>query len=209
MDKATMKNRITAAYPSRWPMALGVSTLLALVALSTYNAVTTDRFVADLAITQWLQKLEVDETLEEILFYVVFESLAGVVVLAAGLWLWFRNGHRVDAVVLVIAKLPNFLNFPLRAIYGRPRPDEPLVNVVGGPAGQSFPSGHAILVVLLYGFLLYLLMQHTRSRRLIYAAQVLLALYIPLHRVVSHPLRAPLGQRRRGRLPVTASSIWS
>ena len=62
----------------------------------------------------------------------------------------------MDAVVLVLAKIPNFVNFPLRALYGRPRPDEALVNVVGSPAGQSFPSGHAVLVVLLWGFLLFL-----------------------------------------------------
>jgi len=187
-----MKNSIIAALPKqwakrssvtispRWTIALGITTLLvALVALSTYNAVTTDRFVVDLAITRWVQNFEVDELLEEVLFYIVFEAVAGVVIMAATLWLWFRSGHRVDAIVLMLAKIPNFINFPLRAVYGRPRPDEALVNVIGSPAGQSFPSGHALLVILLYGFLLYLLTQHTRSKRLLYGAQVLLVLYIP------------------------------
>ena len=156
-----------------------MTTLLALVALSTCNAVTTNRFVADLAITRWVQKLQVNESLEEVLFYLTFETLTGVVVAGTVLWLWFRSGHRVDAVVLALAKLPNFINFPLRAVYGRPRPDEVSVNVIGDPAGQSFPSGHALLVVLLYGFLLFLLMRYTRSKRLIYTAQALIVLYIP------------------------------
>ena len=191
MNLVTLKNSITADLPRqwarllsvaaspRWTIALGTTTLLALAALSTYNAVTADRFVADLAITRWVQNFEVNESLEEVLFYITFETLAGVVVVAAALWLWFRSGHRVDVVVLLLAKFPNFINFPVRAVYGRPRPDEVLVNVIGGPAGQSFPSGHAVLVVLLYGFLLYLLIQHSRFKRLIYAAQVLLVLYIP------------------------------
>ena len=102
-----------------------------------------------------------------------------MVVLVAAIWLWFRSGHRVDAVVLVRAKLPNFINFPLRAVYGRPRPDEMTVNVIGSPAGQSFPSGHAVLVVLLFGFLFFMLLQYTRSRRLIYGALVGIVLYIP------------------------------
>ena len=85
----------------------------------------------------------------------------------------------MDAVVLVLAKIPNFVNFPLRALYGRPRPDEALVNVVGSPAGQSFPSGHAVLVVLLWGFLLFLLMQYTRSKKIMYGAWAFLAVYIP------------------------------
>ena len=130
-------------------MALAGTTLLSLIALSTFNAVTTDRFAADKAITQWVQKLEVSESLEETLFYVVFETLAGLVVAVAALFLWFFGGHRVDAIVLGLAKIPNFINFPLRALYGRPRPDDALVNVIGSPAGQSFPRGHAILVILL------------------------------------------------------------
>ncbi|MCH8205399.1 MAG: phosphatase PAP2 family protein [Chloroflexi bacterium] len=186
-----MKNSITtalprqsailsrAAIPARWAAALGIVILLALVALTTYNAVTTDRFAADLAITRWLQNLEVNEALEEIVFYIIFEGLAGVVIMAAVMWLWFRSGHRVDAVVLMLAKLPNFINFPLRAVYGRPRPDEMTVNVIGSPAGQSFPSGHAVLVILLYGLLFYMLLRYSRSKWLIYAALAGIVLYIP------------------------------
>ena len=37
---------------------------------------------------------------------------------------------------------------------------------------------HAVLVVLLCSSLLYLLMQHTRSKRIVYAVQVFAALYI-------------------------------
>ena len=175
--RSTSSLNVTAS--QRPVIALGLTVLLVLLALSTYNAVTTDRFAADLAITRWVQKLQVDEAWEEVIFYIVFEGLAGVVVAGAFLWLWFRSGHRVDAIVLALAKLPNFINFPLRAMFGRPRPDELSVSVIGSPAGQSFPSGHAVLVVLLCGFLLYLLMQHTRSRRIVYAAQIFTVLYIP------------------------------
>ena len=38
---------------------------------------------------------------------------------------------------------------------------------------------HAVLVVLLCSSLLYLLMQHTRSKRIVYAVQIFAALYIP------------------------------
>ena len=191
MNLVNAINSVTAALPRRTVRllgvtaspragtALGLTALLVLLAMSTYNAVTTDRFAGDLAFTRWVQELEVDEGLEELLFYIAFEGLAGVLVAAAFLWLWFGSGHRVDAIVLVLAKLPNFINFPLRAIFGRPRPDEFSVGVVGSPAGQSFPSGHAVLAVLLYGFLLYLLMQHTRSKRIVYAAWIFTVLYIP------------------------------
>ena len=160
----------------QWPLFGGVTFLLALTALSTYNAVTTDRFVADLAITLWLQRLSVNERLEELVLYAVFEALAGGVVAVVLVWLWYR-GHRVDALVLLLAKAPNGFNFLLRYLYGRPRPAEDLVNVIGGPAGQSYPSGHAVLVVFLFGFLVFVLAHYTRSRRVVGVALVLFLLY--------------------------------
>ncbi len=158
--------------------AVGITVLLAMTALATFSAVTTDRFAADLAITRWVQRLEVNETFEELFFYAIFEGLAGVLVMAAAIWLWFR-GHRVDVVVLALAKIPNGFVFLLRDWYGRPRPSDELVNVVGSPAGMSFPSGHAVLSVLLFGFLVYLLAQYATSKRIVYAAVGLWAMYIP------------------------------
>ena len=109
----------------------------------------------------------------------MFEGFAGLLVFLTALWLWFKGGHRVDVVVLALAKIPNFVNFPLRGLYGRPRPSDSLVNVVGAPEGQSFPSGHAVLSVLLFGFLVFILMQYTRSRRVLYGALAFLVFYIP------------------------------
>ena len=159
-------------------LGLGLLGLLAATALATYNGVTTDRFAADLAITRWLQKVQVNESVEEILAYVVFEGFAGVLVASAMLWLWFK-GHRVDAFVLLLAKAPNGLVFLLRDFYGRPRPGGELVHVVGSPAGMSFPSGHAVLILFFFGFLLYLLTRYTQSKRVIYTAVALWLLYVP------------------------------
>jgi undecaprenyl-diphosphatase len=43
----------------------------------------------------------------------------------------------------------------LKAIWARPRPGESLVRVVGAPVGPSFPSGHTLFYVGLFGFLFY------------------------------------------------------
>ena len=162
-----------------WLMVTGITALLALTALSTYNAVTTDRFVVDLSISRWVQKLEVNESLEEVLFYMGVIGVGGVTAGAVFLWQWLR-GYRVDAIVLLLGVLPNAANFLLRDLFGRPRPEVTgLVNVVGGPQGLSYPSGHALMVVFLYGFLLYLLTKYTSNKRVIYTLQVLFALYVP------------------------------
>ncbi len=178
LGSGTLRGVLERAISTRWLKPAGLIALLAMIALATFSAVTTDRFAADLAITRWVQQLKVNETFEELFFYAIFEGLAGTLVMAAAILLWFR-GHRVDVVVLALAKIPNGVVFLLRDWFGRPRPSEELVNVVGSPAGMSFPSGHAVLAVLLFGFLVYLLAQYTTSKRVIYAAVGLWVMYIP------------------------------
>jgi membrane-associated phospholipid phosphatase len=157
---------------------VGFTALLALTALGTYNGVTSDRFRSDLSITQWVQKLQVNETAEELVLYAAFAALGGAIAFGGGLWIWFR-GHRVDVVLLGLAQIPNILNFPLRDLYGRPRPFEPLVNVIGHPSGYSYPSGHSVALVFVFGVFVFLLMQYTRNRRVTYPALMALMLYIP------------------------------
>ena len=159
-------------------IGVGITTLLALTALSTFNGVTSDRFRWDLAITQWVQRLEVNETVEELVLYAAFAALGGAIAFGAGLWIWFR-GHRVDVVMLGLAQIPNIVNFSLRDLYGRPRPSEPLVNVIGHPSGYSYPSGHAVALVFVFGVFVFLLMQYSRNRRVTYAALLALLMYIP------------------------------
>ena len=160
-------------------IGLGIVGLLALTALSSYNAATTNRFAWDLSITEWIQKLEVSESFEDVLFYMGILGLGGAVMVPVWLWQWFR-GHRMDALLLLLTLLPNGLIFLVRDLFDRPRPvEEGLVNVIGGPQGASYPSGHGFMVVLLYGFLLYLLTRYSSSKRAIYGVSALLLLYIP------------------------------
>lgn len=154
-------------------LGIGIVGLVVLGALSTYNAVTTDRFVIDLPMTRLVQRFGVRESLEQVLFFGGVEGVAGAIMFLVLLWQWSRR-YRVDAIVLLLTLVPNGATFLLRALVDRPRPIETdLVNVLGDLEGASYPSGHAVLVVLLYGFLLYLLPTYTRYRPVIYSAWAL------------------------------------
>ncbi|MDQ3396429.1 MAG: phosphatase PAP2 family protein [Deinococcota bacterium] len=90
--------------------------------------------------------------------------------------LLFRSGHWWAAgLSAAIAPLTLSLNGLLKALVGRPRPDEGLVYVLLSPAGLGFPSGHALVPTVFYGFLALLvgrLLPPGRGRRL---AVILLA----------------------------------
>jgi undecaprenyl-diphosphatase len=65
------------------------------------------------------------------------------------------------------------LNGAVKLAVDRPRPSPELVDVREVATGLSFPSGHAMTAVLLYGFLFYAAGQALPDRRLRYPAQAL------------------------------------
>ena len=82
-------------------------------------------------------------------------GIAGVALAAVTALLWVRR-HRVEAVFVALTALPIQFTALLRDVNGRPCPTDDLVEVIGGPQGDSFPSGHAFHVLFFYGFLTYL-----------------------------------------------------
>ena len=62
--------------------------------------------------------------------------------------------HAAFFSLLTLVGLP--LNFLLKLLVHRPRPSQDLVRVVFAAQGSSFPSGHAMGSVLVYGFFAYM-----------------------------------------------------
>ena len=91
------------------------------------------------------------------------------IVAAAGLWL---VSHRSEAVWLLGAFLSQ-LDAAVKLAVDRPRPSPELVNVRDVATGSSFPSGHAMTTLLLYGFLFYAAGEALPDRRLRYPVQAL------------------------------------
>jgi undecaprenyl-diphosphatase len=75
---------------------------------------------------------------------------------------WFATGHPRAAVFQMIGWVPALLATALKAVMQRPRPLPPSVRVVVAPlGGSSFPSGHVLTYVGVYGTLAYLLAAET------------------------------------------------
>jgi membrane-associated phospholipid phosphatase len=73
---------------------------------------------------------------------------------------WWRRLHR-DTVVFLIAMMgAGFLNTALKLHFRRARPDLPWALVQ--EHSFSFPSGHSVFAVVLYGILVYLALRHLR-----------------------------------------------
>jgi undecaprenyl-diphosphatase len=89
------------------------------------------------------------------------------VLVGAPVLLW-RVGHQLASRFTTVAALGALLGAAaLKQLWLRPRPSGDLVEVIGGePAGYSFPSGHTLLYVSFFGFLLYWAYTFLRPSRL-------------------------------------------
>ena len=163
------------------PVMVVMSLFLFAMALTTYNGWTTDRFVWDLTITQWLQEKDPNRLwpLPDLMFWMGVRGVAGVLYVAIVGLLWIR-GHRAESFFLALVAIPDGINLYLREFVGRPRPPHELVSVVGGPQGFSFPSGTSLHMLLFYGFLMHLLPRVIPWRPLVMGVLIIFGVYIPL-----------------------------
>jgi undecaprenyl-diphosphatase len=112
----------------------------------------------DLAISAGVQEAEGALLAASMRVVSVFGSPpVSVPLLVGGPALLWRLGHRLASRFAAVAALGALVGSAvLKQLWLRPRPPDEVVEVIGGaPAGYSFPSGHTLLYVSFFGFLLY------------------------------------------------------
>lgn len=114
-------------------------------------------------------------------------GMAAWIVIGVGTLYFWRTGHHWSALLLWVSLFGGrLLNTQLKLSYGRPRPslvqgDLELVGMsVEFPSSASFPSGHALMSVVIYGTVAYLVVRLeptvTLRRWTLFGAAVLILL---------------------------------
>ncbi len=130
---------------------------VAIFVVLAYPASEYSRFPADLWLTLKLQSISwplFDP------FITSAETLASPAVASASLLvtsaaMWFQR-RRNEAALLIFPAAGWLLNTGVKQLVERPRPSQALIRVTAFPSDPSFPSGHVIYAVLLFGIILYL-----------------------------------------------------
>jgi membrane-associated phospholipid phosphatase len=76
----------------------------------------------------------------------------GLIILAAAIF-WILRLYLEAVTVVVVSAVSALLNFSIKLIVDRPRPNSQLVDVIQHANGLSFPSGHVMSYVALWGLL--------------------------------------------------------
>ncbi|HVX39787.1 MAG TPA: phosphatase PAP2 family protein [Gemmatimonadaceae bacterium] len=157
----------------------GVGTWAFSEVAETVRAGSTQPF--DDAIMRWIAQHQTP-VLQSIMLEITALGTGTVVtmiVLVSGLFLWL-NRHKHSAILLVAATLGGLvLDSLLKIGFNRPRPQ--IFKWGTYAVSSSFPSGHAMSSVIVYGTVAYLaarLQQNARSRVLTMAIAVLIILLI-------------------------------
>ena len=117
----------------------------------------------DAGIGRWLLARATADSSE---FFFVVTQLADPWVIAIGtsalsVWLFLRKQKAALFSLLASVAGGGFLNWLLKYMFMRQRPDFP--NAFYHESGYSFPSGHAMMSVLLYGMTAYILVNITKN----------------------------------------------
>ena len=111
-------------------------------------------------------------------------TVVGMIVLIAGMFLWL-NHHRHSSVLLVVATLGGLvLDNLLKIGFNRPRPQ--IFEWGTHAASSSFPSGHAMSSVIVYGTVAYLaarLQRNVHARVFTFVLAAILIVMISISRV--------------------------
>ncbi|BAZ03122.1 phosphoesterase (plasmid) [Tolypothrix tenuis PCC 7101] len=163
-----------------------VSCLLILFILAKLAEEVLEReaFAFDTNFLLWLHQFA-NPNLDNFMLFITNLGNPKTVVVVAGvtlLLLWWRR-YREDAKIFVLACLGALiLNTGLKLFFSKPRPE--LWHRLISETSFSFPSGHALGSMVLYGFIAYELATHyPQFAKVIYSLTVILIAAIGLSRL--------------------------
>lgn len=140
----------------------------------------------DQTVGHWVTSFRVDWLNHVMIAITNIGSTGGIIGVALGLTILGIAFHRraLDIITLDLCTLGGWLlNEFLKSLFHRMRPPLPWLTTA---PGFSFPSGHAMTSLALYGFIAYFVLRHTRwsfSRNLLVIAILLLPILIGTSRV--------------------------
>lgn len=158
-------------------------------ALLTYFAKTSPYFIFDLNISLFIQSIDspkFDSFMKFITALGNFEWAITTTILFTLIAFYYQK--KVEAFMIIISPLITFIiSIFFKAIVSRPRPDPSLINQIETYLySDSFPSGHVLYYIGLYGllfFLVYTEVKHSLIRTFLLAIFLTIIIFGGISRI--------------------------
>ncbi len=173
---ATEHPRAFLAFEAAAGVVLAAGSLWAFLAIADEIPERSRMVRTDLFVEAWLQRVgtETGESIFSVVSWLGAPVLGAVLVVVIATLAWKRDWRRTIALAIASGG-GMLLNYGLKMLFHRGRPE--YASEFVHRQSWSFPSGHAMGSLITYGFLAFLLLEHTRQplrRRLIVLATALL-----------------------------------
>jgi membrane-associated phospholipid phosphatase len=158
--------------------------ILFVVAKLAEEVLEKEAFAFDTSFLLWLHQFA-NPSLDNLMLFITNIGNPKTVVIVAGLTvgiLWWRR-YQIEAKIFVLTCLGGFiLNTGLKLFFSKPRPQ--LWKLLISEKSFSFPSGHALGSMVLYGFIAYILATHyPKFSQIVYVLAVILIAAIGISRL--------------------------
>ena len=143
----------------------GLLTMFILLAVFIYQHPTLQLDVDISTLVQAHTSAALDATMQAISWFGNMPYSAITAIIASLLFYLFR--YKREALFVLLAMLSGAVSSAIKGIVNRPRPLQPLIRVVAKNMQQSFPSGHVMYYVILFGFIAFLMRRLIQIPKLI------------------------------------------
>lgn len=160
------------------------------IAILIYLVKNFDFLGVDLTITQSIQNFHFSwfVSLMKLVSQLGSALFGSLIAISFALLLLFFRKFRSASLLLVSSFGAELLSRIIKELIQRPRPDPKLINVIGSyTKTDSFPSGHVLFAVGLYGFLFFLsfidLKKHPHLRKVVIGISLLVLSLMGMSRI--------------------------
>ncbi|MBD6615267.1 phosphatase PAP2 family protein [Komarekiella sp. 'clone 1'] len=158
--------------------------ILFVVAKLAEEVLETEAFAFDTSFLLWLHQFA-NPSLDNLMLFITNLGNPKTVVVVAAMTLgilWWRR-YRIETYIFVLTCIGGLtLNTGLKLFFSKPRPQ--LWTLLISEKSFSFPSGHALGSMVMYGFIAYILATYyPQFSRLIYVLAVILIVAIGISRL--------------------------
>ena len=181
---AAFQEVILGAGPRQWGLWFSaVAAALALTGLALLGVYPP----GDLTLTRVIQAVQLPglDLLSEFVYRIGISPVFQIIALAISVLMALRR-QRLMALFLILAMIARGSTLLLKELVERPRPSPALVDVSEQAGGFSFPSGHVLGAVLLWGFIYFAserLIANERTRRWVRWSSLAVIVLMGLQRV--------------------------
>ena len=134
---------------------------LILFGIIAFNVYKDNDFYSDGFVYDFVSKYFITDSVTPFIKFITwFGSAFGIIVMAL-LSLFVFKSKKISVSMTVCLILGTAINNVLKIIFARPRPS---VNPLVVETSHSFPSGHSMMSMIFYGYLIYLVYNHLENK---------------------------------------------